>query len=45
MAKSSILFLNKNVRGYEMNIEQKKSLTVNEIQHMKNLAHICGQHD
>ncbi|MFA2563613.1 GNAT family N-acetyltransferase [Bacillus wiedmannii] len=28
-----------------MNIEQKKSLIANEIQQMKNLAHICGQHD
>ncbi|HDR8182917.1 TPA: GNAT family N-acetyltransferase [Bacillus thuringiensis] len=28
-----------------MNIEQKKSLTANEIQQMKDLAHICGQHD
>ncbi len=28
-----------------MNIERKKSLTVNEIQQMKDLAHICGQHD
>ncbi|MFB6731936.1 GNAT family N-acetyltransferase [Bacillus mobilis] len=28
-----------------MNIEQKKSLTANEIQQMKELAHICGQHD
>ncbi|MGR3778030.1 GNAT family N-acetyltransferase [Bacillus paramycoides] len=28
-----------------MNIEKKKSLTANEIQQMKDLAHICGQHD
>ncbi|WP_075310968.1 GNAT family N-acetyltransferase [Bacillus wiedmannii] len=28
-----------------MNIEQKKSLITNEIQRMKDLAHICGQHD
>ncbi|MCU5500686.1 GNAT family N-acetyltransferase [Bacillus wiedmannii] len=28
-----------------MNIEQKKSLIANEIQQMKDLAHICGQHD
>ncbi|QWG85006.1 GNAT family N-acetyltransferase [Bacillus mycoides] len=28
-----------------MNIEQKKSLTANEIQQMKDLSHICGQHD
>ncbi|MGH1298040.1 GNAT family N-acetyltransferase [Bacillus pretiosus] len=28
-----------------MNIEQKKSLTTNEIQQMKDLALICGQHD
>ncbi|ENB9401015.1 TPA: GNAT family N-acetyltransferase [Bacillus cereus] len=28
-----------------MNIERKKSLTINEIQQMKDLAHICGQHD
>lgn len=28
-----------------MNIEQKKSLTANEIQQMKDLAHICGQYD
>ncbi|HFO1054012.1 MULTISPECIES: GNAT family N-acetyltransferase [Bacillus cereus group] len=28
-----------------MNIERKKSLTVNEIQQMKDLAHICEQHD
>ncbi|KMP95094.1 acetyltransferase [Bacillus wiedmannii] len=28
-----------------MNIEHKKSLTANEIQRMKDLAHICGQHD
>ncbi|MCU5377378.1 GNAT family N-acetyltransferase [Bacillus cereus] len=28
-----------------MNIERKKSLTANEIQQMKDLAHICGQHD
>ncbi|HDR6312907.1 TPA: GNAT family N-acetyltransferase [Bacillus cereus] len=28
-----------------MNIEQKKSLTANEIQQMKDLARICGQHD
>lgn len=45
MAKSSILFLNMNARDYEMNIERKKSLTANEIQQMKDLAHICGQHD
>ncbi|PGE66323.1 GNAT family N-acetyltransferase [Bacillus wiedmannii] len=28
-----------------MNFEQKKSLITNEIQRMKDLAHICGQHD
>ncbi|MED2792309.1 GNAT family N-acetyltransferase [Bacillus wiedmannii] len=28
-----------------MNIEQKKSLITNEIQRMKDLAHICEQHD
>ncbi|PGM96733.1 GNAT family N-acetyltransferase [Bacillus cereus] len=28
-----------------MNIEKKKSLTTNEIQQMKDLAHICGQQD
>lgn len=28
-----------------MYIEQKKSLTANEIQQMKDLAHNCGQHD
>ncbi|MGN5648850.1 GNAT family N-acetyltransferase [Bacillus sp. Brlt_9] len=28
-----------------MNFERKKSLTVNEIQQIKDLAHICGQHD
>ena len=28
-----------------MNIEKKKSLTANEIQQMKDLSHICGQHD
>ncbi|MEH7029528.1 GNAT family N-acetyltransferase [Bacillus wiedmannii] len=28
-----------------MNIEQKKSLITNEIQRMKDLARICGQHD
>ncbi|MDM5462204.1 GNAT family N-acetyltransferase [Bacillus cereus] len=28
-----------------MNIEKKKSLTANEIQQMKDLAHVCGQHD
>ncbi|MES9699899.1 MULTISPECIES: GNAT family N-acetyltransferase [Bacillus] len=28
-----------------MNIEKKKSLTANEIQQMKDLAHICGKHD
>ncbi|EOP56354.1 ribosomal-protein-alanine acetyltransferase [Bacillus cereus VDM053] len=28
-----------------MNIEKKKSLTANEIQQMKDLAHICGQQD
>ncbi|MEH7814861.1 GNAT family N-acetyltransferase, partial [Bacillus toyonensis] len=28
-----------------MNIEKKKSLTANEIQQMKDLAHICGQYD
>ncbi|MDR4984943.1 GNAT family N-acetyltransferase [Bacillus cereus] len=28
-----------------MNIEKKKALTANEIQQMKDLAYICGQHD
>ncbi|WP_341519735.1 GNAT family N-acetyltransferase [Bacillus paramobilis] len=28
-----------------MTIEQKKSLTANEIQQMQDLAYICGQHD
>ncbi|HDR7657682.1 TPA: GNAT family N-acetyltransferase [Bacillus wiedmannii] len=28
-----------------MNIEQKKSLTANAIQQMKDLAHICGEYD
>lgn len=45
MAKSSILFLNTKVRGYEMEIQKKCSLTECEIQQMKDLAHICGQHD
>ncbi len=45
MVKSSILFLNTNERDYEMDIQKKSSLTENEIQQMKELAHICGQHD
>ncbi|MDA1571199.1 GNAT family N-acetyltransferase, partial [Bacillus cereus] len=35
MAKSSILFLNTKVRGYEMEIQKKCSLTECEIQQMK----------
>ncbi len=45
MVKLPILFLKTIARDYEMNIEKKKSLTANEIQQMKDLAHICGQYD
>ncbi len=32
-------------RDYEMDIQKKNFLVENEIQQMKDLAHVCGQHD
>lgn len=45
MVKSPILFLNMIERDYEMDIQKKNFLVENEIQQLKDLAHICGQHD
>lgn len=45
MVMSPILFLNMIERDYEMDIQKKNFLVENEIQQMKDLAHVCGQHD
>ncbi len=45
MVMSPILFLNMIERDYEMDIQKKNFLVENEIQQLKDLAHVCGQHD